>query len=83
MEDKKAILSNGSCSTQKPTILGWVLVGLVILVLALGTVGYWVFNWPGVLVIYFGIVAMALIGIPAGIRYGTQKKNPEDFTIWL
>jgi hypothetical protein len=52
-------------------------IGIIAIAIVLGisVAGYLWFGWPPVAIFYFIFFGMAVIGIPVGIKYGTQKKD--------
>ena len=74
-DSEKIPLTYEPKKTNRFSLFTWVLCAVVVVALMLGSFAYWYWQWPAPLAFDFVVLLLGVVGIPAGIYYGSQKKD--------
>ena len=60
---------------RRSRLFDWVITVAACCVLAAGAIAFFALHWHPVMVFWLVFFGVMLVGVPAGIRYGTQDKD--------
>ena len=60
---------------RRSRLFDWIITVAACCVLAAGAIAFFALHWHPVMVFWLVFVGLMLVGVPAGIRYGTQDKD--------